>query len=65
MEVNRKIPSIQAGCRCERYGMAANHHLRDVAEFIVENTGTLLRDVNGSGEYLEGQLSRESPEALA
>jgi hypothetical protein len=28
------------------------------------NTGTFLRDVNGSGEYLRGQLRRESPEAL-
>ena len=65
MEANRNVPSIQAGSRRERYGMAANHHLRDVAESIVENTGTLPRDVNGSGEYLEGQPSRESPEALA
>jgi hypothetical protein len=34
--------------------MTANHHLSDVVESVVENTGTLPRDVNGSGEYLEG-----------
>jgi hypothetical protein len=30
--------------------MAANHHLRDVAESIVEDTGNLARDVKESGE---------------
>jgi hypothetical protein len=50
MEVNRNVPSIQAGSRRERYGMAANHPLRDVAESIVEFTRSLARDAKESGE---------------
>ena len=45
-------------------GMPGIRHLSRFAECTMLNTGTLLRDVNGSGEYLRGQLRRESPEAL-
>ena len=59
------LPRLQAGNRSERDRVGGNHHLNHVAESTVSDTGTLLRDGNGSGEYLEGQPSRESPEALA
>jgi hypothetical protein len=50
MAVNRNLPAIQVGNRCARYGKAANHHLSDVAESIVEDTGSLARDAKESGE---------------
>jgi hypothetical protein len=34
----------------EADGMAANRHLNHVAESIVEDTGSLIRDVKESGE---------------
>jgi hypothetical protein len=58
------IPRFLAGYRSERHRVSGNHHLPHVAESTVADTGTLLRDANGSGEYLRGQRRRESPEAL-
>ena len=59
----RHYPASKSGTVMDR-GMVGNRRLSRFAECTMLNTGTLLRDVNGSGDYLRGQLRRESPEAL-
>jgi hypothetical protein len=56
---------MQSGAVVNGIGCQETATYITLLESSMANVGTLPRDVNGSGEYLWGQLQRESPEALA